>query len=225
MVGLAAMFLSSSRVYADFSGGCYSDTKGTKSTAPCDSSTTDTQGNPLDPTQCYIVTAKTLPPGAQGPPGSAYSKVSCADLTTPIADTTTNPDTSNQQLNLSETPVTKHGCGSNSPNQTGLVYTSLNIGCEGEACANGKPTSYCETYHNAIVDALFAIIRFLSLGVGIIVIGSIVVAGIQFSVSRADPKATSMAIGRIRSSVIALLIYIFAYAILNYLIPKGFFHQ
>ena len=85
-------------------------------------------------------------------------------------------------------------------------YTpSIDIGCRGQG--------------NPIMDALFGIIQFLSYGVGLVVVGSIIVGGIQYSASRGDPQATAMAINRIRSSLIALLIYIFGYAFLNYLLP------
>lgn len=83
----------------------------------------------------------------------------------------------------------------------------------------------CTNTGNPISDLAFAIIRLLSDGVGIVVIGSVIVGGIQFSASRSDPQATSAAIGRIRSSLVALLIYIFAFSILNYLIPGGFLHS
>lgn len=89
------------------------------------------------------------------------------------------------------------------------VTTSIDLGCRNEG--------------NPITDLLFAIIRLLSAGVGIVVIGSIVVAGIQYSASRDDPQATAKARGRIATSLGALLIYIFAYAILNYVIPGQFF--
>lgn len=122
--------------------------------------------------------------------------------------------------------TSSYGCGSNDPNGLqGLVHTTIDLGCDGNACAQGSTTGYCSTYHNSIIDMLFAIIRLLSAGVGIIVIASIVVGGFQYTVSRGDPNATSAAIGRIRTSLIALLIYIFAFAILNYVIPNGFFNQ
>ena len=82
---------------------------------------------------------------------------------------------------------------------------SINIGCVGKG--------------NSILDATFAIIRFMSTGVGLVLIGSLVYGGIQYSASRGDPQATAQAITRIRSVLSALLIFIFAYAILNYLIP------
>ena len=104
-------------------------------------------------------------------------------------------------------------------------------GCNGDSsqCGStcgGGDTAYtpvidigCQGKGNAIMDSLFGIIRFLSDGVGLVVVGSIIVGGIQYSASRGDPQSTALAINRIRSSLIALLIYIFAYAFLNYLLP------
>ncbi|HTB48581.1 MAG TPA: hypothetical protein VK712_00700 [Verrucomicrobiae bacterium] len=103
-------------------------------------------------------------------------------------------------------PTTATPCGGGSE----AVQVSIDIGCKGEG--------------NPIADATFAIIRILSDGVGLVIVGSIVVGGIQYSASRGDPQATALAIGRIRSTLIALLIYIFGYAILNYIIPAGFLH-
>jgi hypothetical protein len=88
------------------------------------------------------------------------------------------------------------------------VKTSINIGCVGKGYA--------------MVDALFAIIRFLSVGVGMVVVASLVWAGVQYTASRGDPGATAKAIERIQNTLIALLVYIFAAALLNFVIPKGF---
>lgn len=89
----------------------------------------------------------------------------------------------------------------------GAVKVSVDIGCKGVG--------------NPIMDALFAIIRFLSDGVGLVVIASIVWAGIQYSASKGNPSETAKAIQRIQNTLIALLIYIFGYALLNYIIPAG----
>lgn len=89
------------------------------------------------------------------------------------------------------------------------VKVSINFGCKGQG--------------NATTDATFAIIRVLSAGVGLIIIGSFVVAGIQYTTSRGDPGAAAKAITRIRNNFYALLIYIFAAAMLNFVIPQGFF--
>ena len=100
-----------------------------------------------------------------------------------------------------------HQCGSGSD----AVMTSINIGCKGVG--------------NPIIDMTFAVIRFLSYGVGLVIIASVIFAGIQYTVSRDEPQAVAAAEARIKSSVIALIIFIFAYAILNYVIPAGFFSQ
>ncbi len=97
-------------------------------------------------------------------------------------------------------------CGVGASNKH--VQKSINFGCKGEG--------------NPILDLTFAIIRFLSTGVGIVLVGSMIWAGIQYTSSRGDPSATAKAIGRIRSNVIALLIFIFAFAILNYVVPGVF---
>ena len=100
--------------------------------------------------------------------------------------------------------VTKYHCGSNPQ-----IATAIDIGCRGE--------------NNPIIDMLFAVLRILSNGVGLVIVGSIIVGGIQYTTSAGDPQASAKAIGRIRATVIALGLYIFAYPLLNYLLPLGFF--
>lgn len=85
------------------------------------------------------------------------------------------------------------------------VKTTIDLGCRGQG--------------NPIEDMIFAFIRFLSMGVGLVLVGSFIVGGIQYSASRGDPQATAKAVGRIQATFIALLIYIFGYAFLNYIIP------
>src|SRR5206468_3901288 len=77
----------------------------------------------------------------------------------------------------------------------------------------------CQAKGNAILDLLFAVIRFLSVGAGLVIIASLVYAGIQYSASAGDPNAHATAVKRIRANVVALLIFVFAYAIVNYLVP------
>lgn len=108
----------------------------------------------------------------------------------------------------------KYQCGSGN----NAVKVSINIGCYGAGCQSNNKDG-C----SAIVDAIFAIIRALSAGVGVVVVASVVWAGIQYSTSRGDPNATATALTRVRETLIALLVFIFGYAILNYLIPAGFF--
>jgi len=124
------------------------------------------------------------------------------------------------------TPITTndyqgpHVCGLPPDKQ---VHISIDIGCVGEKCAKNPSPAICSTSINPIVDALYAILRFLSAGVGLVIVVSIVIAGIQFTASRGDPNGTAKAIERIRSTVFALLLYLFAFALLNFLIPGGLF--
>lgn len=85
------------------------------------------------------------------------------------------------------------------------IYTAIDIGCAGKG--------------NAFLDMMFAIIHFLSNGVGLLLIGSLVFAGIQYTTSRDDPQAVASARNRMQGVLISLLLYVFAYALLNYLIP------
>lgn len=103
-------------------------------------------------------------------------------------------------------------CGAGNPPGTTppfAVKTSIDLGCQNQG--------------NPILDLTFGIIRFLSAGVGVVVVASVIIAGIQFATARSDPQQAAAAIGRVRSSLIALLIFIFAYAILSFVIPGKFF--
>lgn len=113
-------------------------------------------------------------------------------------------------------------CGSGAE----AITTSINFGCQGAACVNNShASSYCSGNHNALIDLLFAIIRFVTDGIGLVMIVSLIIAGIQYTTSRGDPQELNKATKRIRSTITALIFFLFAYAILNYVVPNGFFGQ
>lgn len=96
-------------------------------------------------------------------------------------------------------------CNTNNPNPT---EKSLND------CLGGNP----------IVRDLNTIVDFLSAGVGIIVVGMIVVGGVQYMAAGGDnPTAITAAKKRIANAMIALLAFIFMFAFLQWLIPGGIF--
>jgi len=121
----------------------------------------------------------------------------------------------------SSTPVklpevaTDFMCGSGK----NAVHMSINIGCRGASCTSTSSADGC----SALLDMTFAIVRFLSAGVGIVIVGSTIFAGIQYTTSRGDPKGTAQAISRLTNNGLALLMFIFGYALLNFIIPAGFF--
>jgi len=98
---------------------------------------------------------------------------------------------------------TKYYCGA--PDKNNKVETTIDIGCQGRG--------------NPVTDLMFAVIRFLTNGVGIVIVGSLIYGGIMYSTSGDSPETNAKAKKRIRSNIVALMIFIFAYAILNYVIP------
>ncbi len=101
--------------------------------------------------------------------------------------------------------TSKSGKTCGEPGTDSSIDPSFDLGCRGKG--------------NGILDLLFAIIRLLTVGVGLVVIGSIIVAGIQYTSSRGDPQAVAAAIKRVNATIIALVIYIFSFALLNWIIP------
>ncbi len=72
-----------------------------------------------------------------------------------------------------------------------------------------------------IIRYLIVIVNALSALVGLVIVGSIIVGGIQYSSAGSDPQKVQAAKNRIRNAIIALLFYLFGYAFLNFLIPGG----
>lgn len=72
-----------------------------------------------------------------------------------------------------------------------------------------------------IIRYLVIFINVLSAVVGLVVVGSIIYGGIQYSMAGSDPQKVSEAKRRIRNAVIALVFFLFMYSLLNYLVPGG----
>jgi hypothetical protein len=64
-------------------------------------------------------------------------------------------------------------------------------------------------------------VNFLIALVGIAVVISIIIGGIQYGSSAGDPQKVTAAKNRIRNAVVALVTFLFLYALLNFLIPGG----
>lgn len=198
--------------------GCYAKTAtGVVKTACPDDATTKLTQSPTN--QCFITSAS-------GQTATPFEKADCQNIT--VSSSTTEPATT------SACPVTtdgsaagelgcapagentaKHVCGRGDGNE---VKVAFDFGCIG-----GDRSKYTGDTLNPIIDIAFALFRFLSAGVGLVVIGSIIIAGIQYTASRGEPQATGAAIHRVTNSLIALLIFIFMFAIANFLVPGGMF--
>lgn len=98
--------------------------------------------------------------------------------------------------------------GSTSPS-CGDLKTSI-IDCDGDG---GNP----------VVNLLLEIVNFLAVGVGIAVVGGIVWGGMLYASSNGDSSKTKQGITAIVNSVIGLLLFMFTYALINFLVPGGLF--
>jgi hypothetical protein len=74
---------------------------------------------------------------------------------------------------------------------------------------------------NLIKDYVDPFIGFLAALVGVSVVISIVIGGIQYGSSAGDSARVNAAKNRIRNSIIALIAFVFLFALLNFLIPGG----
>ena len=233
LVLASTLFIVSGRPAYAADAGCYVTSQGTITAANCPAQ--DSNGDNIDASKCYIATG-----GSAGI--SSFVINDCSTISLGSGGTSTsqsgrNGSSSNECLTLSpsEKEALKVGdsCYALKTTQTfddgendqcgkgnNAVSLSVNIGCIGDAYGG---EGNVDVEFNPIVDMMFAFFRFLSAGVGIVVIGSIILAGIQYSASKGNPQATEAAMKRISGSVIALVLYIFMFAIANFIIPGGMF--
>ncbi len=72
-----------------------------------------------------------------------------------------------------------------------------------------------------IIRYLVIFINVLSAIVGVVIVMMIIIGGIQYASSGDDPQAISGAKRKIFNAVLALVIYIFSYAFLQWIVPGG----
>lgn len=76
---------------------------------------------------------------------------------------------------------------------------------------------------NPVTSLVLQIINFLAVGVGVVVVGGIVYGALLYTTSNGDSSKAQQGITTIVNAVIGLLLFIFTYAIINYLVPGGVF--
>jgi len=167
---------------------------------------TDTNGTSFSNSKCY---------GLSEHNGSVTieQKLSCSNPLMSGAKLVTCPDGSPAPNNdkskcTSSTGVTCTD-GSAPP-----CDTNADPAATGGNCANLAHCDLISKYINPFIN-------FLSALVGVAVVISIVIGGIQYGSSAGDPQKVTAAKNRIRNAIIALLTFLFLYALLNFLIPGG----
>lgn len=68
-------------------------------------------------------------------------------------------------------------------------------------------------------------IQLFSVAFGLFAVISLIVAGINYSMSEGDPQKSARAKSRIVNTVIAIVAYLFLYAFLQFLVPGGLFNR
>jgi hypothetical protein len=115
-----------------------------------------------------------------------------------------------------------------------LVATSLSFGVPAYAltatpgCDNANPTpnslKSC-VKNNPLVDDLNSAVNILAALVGVVVTAVIVFGGVQYATSGGNPEASKAAKTRITNGLLALIVFMFTYALLQWLIPGGIFSK
>ena len=72
-----------------------------------------------------------------------------------------------------------------------------------------------------VAKVINPLIKFFAAALGLIVTIAIVVGGIQYATSADDPQVVAKAKSRIINAVLALLGFIFLWALLQWLVPGG----
>ena len=72
-----------------------------------------------------------------------------------------------------------------------------------------------------IIELAVNVINFLSAVAGIAIVASIMISGYQYMTAQDDPGKVQKSRARIVQTLIALLLFVFMYALLNFLIPGG----
>lgn len=110
----------------------------------------------------------------------------------------------------------------NSPAASAQIKRPVIIAAADPNDCKGDPATHQVNKDNCkIIGYIVLLIQVLSAIVGIVVVIMIIVGGIQYSASGDDPQAVAAAKKRIMNAVIAIVFYIFGFAILQYLVPGG----
>jgi hypothetical protein len=86
----------------------------------------------------------------------------------------------------------------------------------GGNCSDLSKCDVIQHYINPFVNFLAAL-------VGVAVVVSLIIGGIQYGSSAGDPSKVTAAKNRMRNALLALVTFLFLYALLNFLIPGGLF--
>jgi hypothetical protein len=114
-----------------------------------------------------------------------------------------------------------HAGGAADCNANGQPGVKVSIGIGGSNCIPiGSST---DVSSNPIWRLLITFVQFLSVGIGFAVTGGIIWGGIVYMTARANPNQVQKGIEIIRNAILGLILFIFMYAVLEFVIPGTIF--
>ena len=108
---------------------------------------------------------------------------------------------------------------------TALLITGSSAVALADNTCSGVKTAVinCGSDGGIIKSFLITVVNFLAVGVGLAVVTGIVVGAVMYTTAAGSADQAKKGIGYIRNAVIALLLFIFLSALVNFLVPGGLF--
>ena len=92
---------------------------------------------------------------------------------------------------------------------------------DGSPCATSRSIPVPESKNSSIIEQVNFLITLMTAIVGVIIAISLVAAAITYSSAGGDPSRVAAAKKRITNSIVALIAYIFAFGVIEWLVPGG----
>ncbi len=107
------------------------------------------------------------------------------------------------------------------PDKTNASPDKTNASPTPPVTPTGAPVDDCPRGECIIQDYINPAVKALSATVGVVVVISLIIAGIQYSSAGGDPNKIGAAKARIIKTLGAFLFFLFLYVFLNYIVPGG----
>ncbi len=99
----------------------------------------------------------------------------------------------------------------------GQVELSVKVNSTDSGCVKPDPNG------GVIITYLKTILKFLSGGVGIVILLMLTIAGVQYMTAVGQPEQVKAAKTRIQNALTGLVLFLIAFAVLNLIIPGSIF--
>lgn len=124
-----------------------------------------------------------------------------------------NDPTTGSGTSVATAPTAKSGCSPNDP-----TCSTTSGDCKGDGTIESLNEKNC-----GIISYIVIITNVLSALVGVIIVTMIIWGGIQYSSAGSDPSKVQAARQKISNALVALVLFVFGFAIVQWLIPGGIF--